>query len=140
MKALTISQPFANLIVDGDKFVENRKWECLYRGLLAIHAGKGTQYLTRRELAEYPTGAIIGVCRVSGCVHVATARANPKHGSGRLTPIDMEKVLAHKHTEGPYGIVLSDVVKLDEPIPCNGMLGLWNVPADIADRIRPFMQ
>jgi len=52
MKALTISQPYASLIASGEKWVENRSWPTGYRGPLAIHAGKGTQYLDRRELAE----------------------------------------------------------------------------------------
>jgi len=52
MKALTISQPFASLIASGSKFVENRTWPTSYRGPLAIHAGKGTQYMTRREMSE----------------------------------------------------------------------------------------
>lgn len=43
VKALTISQPFAKLIADGEKFVENRGWPTHYRGRLAIHAGLGTQ-------------------------------------------------------------------------------------------------
>lgn len=52
MKALTISQPYASLIANGEKWIENRRWETLYRGKLAIHAGKGTQYLDRDELRE----------------------------------------------------------------------------------------
>jgi len=37
MKALTISQPYASLIVSGKKWVENRTWGTSYRGMLAIH-------------------------------------------------------------------------------------------------------
>jgi len=50
MKALTISQPYASLIASGEKWVENRTWATRYRGPLAIHAGRGTQYLSRDEL------------------------------------------------------------------------------------------
>ena len=46
MKALTVSQPYASMI-GPEKWVENRRWYTPYRGRLAIHAGKGTQYLTR---------------------------------------------------------------------------------------------
>ena len=41
MKALTIKQPWASLIIYGDKDVENRSWPTSYRGPLLIHAGKG---------------------------------------------------------------------------------------------------
>ena len=74
MKALTISQPYASLIANGEKWVENRTWETKYRGPLAIHAGKGTQYLTRRELATYLSGCIIAVAELVACVNIARSR------------------------------------------------------------------
>lgn len=40
MKALTIWQPWAWLIVTGTKPVENRTWATDYRGPMLIHAGK----------------------------------------------------------------------------------------------------
>lgn len=133
MKALTISQPYASLIADGKKFVENRTWMCRYTGSLAIHAGKGTQYLSRDELRRYPSGAIVAVCRVTGCLFVPQARASVSSGV-EFSELDswtlpaLRRIVAHEHTEGPYGIVLQDVVKLDTPIPVKGAQGLWNVP------------
>ena len=40
MKALTVWQPWAWLIVIGDKPVENRSWATDYKGPMLIHAGK----------------------------------------------------------------------------------------------------
>ena len=40
VKAITIRQPFAWLIVHGHKPVENRIWETKFRGPIAIHAAK----------------------------------------------------------------------------------------------------
>lgn len=40
MKALTIQQPWASLIVSGDKLYETRCYSTQYRGRIAIHAGK----------------------------------------------------------------------------------------------------
>ena len=40
MKAITILQPWANLITTGDKIYETRGWKTEYRGPIAIHAGK----------------------------------------------------------------------------------------------------
>lgn len=42
MKALTIKQPYASLIMAGIKHYETRGWKTSYRGKLAIHAGKET--------------------------------------------------------------------------------------------------
>lgn len=39
-KALSIMQPWAWLIVNGHKDIENRDWLTKYRGPVAIHAGK----------------------------------------------------------------------------------------------------
>jgi len=134
MKALTISQPYASLIASGEKWVENRNWETKYRGPLAIHAGKGTQYLTRRELADYPTGCIIAVAELVGCVRIERLRlmadAKPKVAMPGCTP-GTEKywgeIFRHEHTEGPWCWILSDIRQLRHPIKCNGMQGLWDV-------------
>ena len=40
MKAISIRQPWAWLIVHGYKDVENRTWATKYRGPILIHAGK----------------------------------------------------------------------------------------------------
>lgn len=46
MKALSIRQPWATLIIDGHKDIENREWSTRVRGWVAIHASKGC---TREE-------------------------------------------------------------------------------------------
>ena len=40
MKALSIQQPWAFLIVNGLKDIENRDWSTTFRGLIYVHAGK----------------------------------------------------------------------------------------------------
>lgn len=46
MKALSIRQPWAWLIVNGYKDIENRNWDTKYRGPVLIHAARG---LTKHE-------------------------------------------------------------------------------------------
>jgi hypothetical protein len=41
MKALSLTQPWAWLVVHGGKDVENRVWNTHYRGRFLIHAAKG---------------------------------------------------------------------------------------------------
>jgi len=130
MKALTISQPYASLIASGEKWIENRTWSTRYRGPLAIHAGRGTQYLSRDELADYPTGAIVAVGRLAACVRYrrgddVLARDAPLCGSRRT----WGELVAHPYTEGPWCWVIEDVVRLARPIPCRGQVGLWTPPA-----------
>lgn len=41
MKALSIRQPWASLIVMGIKDIENRTWPTRHRGSVLVHAAKG---------------------------------------------------------------------------------------------------
>lgn len=129
MKALTIQQPHASLIAGGEKWVENRTWLTGYRGTVAIHAGKGTRYLTARELWTYPTGVVIAVADLVACIDLKIVRIHRSHwhvvGLFDRLGISVEEFLAHEHTEGPWCWILKDVRKLDVPAPAVGKQGLW---------------
>lgn len=49
MKALSIKQPWAHMIVHGGKDIENRTWATKFRGRFLVHASKGC---TRKYWAE----------------------------------------------------------------------------------------
>jgi hypothetical protein len=128
MKALTISEPFASLIINLEKWVENRTWYTSYRGPLAIHAGKGTQYLDKEQLKDYPAGCVIGTCDLVGCYEKRSimqwADWSPQSkpdGCSRT----WAQLVGHKHTEGPYCFLIENVVKFDTPIPAKGKQGFW---------------
>jgi len=125
MKAITISEPWASKIANGLKIVENRSWSTPYRGELAIHAGKGTQYLTKTELAAYQTGHVIAVAKLVACVKLSEVAER-----GRFTLIEGSRYtvgdfLDHEHTEGPWCWILEDIRKLKVPKQINGQQGLW---------------
>lgn len=126
MKALTISQPYASLIADGAKWVENRVWRTGYRGPLAIHAGSGTQYLTKKELARYPTGCVIAVADLVACVWLIDVRRLREATVEQLRAahIDIDALLGHRYTEGPWCWVLRNVRQI-EPVAARGSMGLW---------------
>lgn len=84
MIALSIRQPWAWLIVNGYKDIENRSWPTKFRGRILVHAGKG---MTRDEYEEcrdwalevdraipFPSfdalqrGGVVGACDITGCV------------------------------------------------------------------------
>jgi hypothetical protein len=98
MKALSIRQPWAWLIVQGYKDIENRTWRTDYRGLVLIHAGyifdqDGYEYVKKeRGLAlpspeKFKRGGIVGIAEIVDCV---TDLANPWF-------------------TGPYGFVLKNM-------------------------------
>lgn len=126
MKALTISQPFASMIADGEKFIENRTWYTPYRGTLAIHAGKGLQYLDREELAKYPSGAIVAVASLVACLRIDDIMHKSRFtGSPNGSSRSWKEIADHVHAEGPWCWVLEDVTKCDEPIAARGAQGIW---------------
>lgn len=83
MKALSIKQPWAGLILLGQKPVENRTWMSGYVGPLLIHAGKesvshdmideeivemtGLWKMDLDELAMFSTGAVVGIAWKEAC-------------------------------------------------------------------------
>lgn len=136
MKALSISQPWSWLIVNGIKDVENRNWTTDYRGFLLIHAGKtidGSGFLPPgvlnrsywrerlsladldampQKLSEYETGGIVGYATLQ---KVVTSSDSPWF-------------------RGRYGFVLTQQRTVPF-IPLRGQLGLFDVPAEIEAQI-----
>lgn len=81
MKVIVIRQPWAWLIVNGYKDIENRSWRTRYRGPLLIQASASTPskhqleefriYAAKRGArlpSEFETGGIIGMATLEDCV------------------------------------------------------------------------
>lgn len=125
LPALSIRQPWAWLIVNGHKDIENRDWQTAFRGRFLVHA---SQTLTRpsyretiealQELGICPpgmptfeemkamTGGIVGHARITDCVATSSSRW---------------------FMEGGYGFVLAEA-KTVPFRPWKGRLGFFNVP------------
>lgn len=120
MKAITIRQPWAQLIIDGRKDIENRDWRTTHRGAILIHASapshvdvaehaKCSVFMRSRGLGLPPSiqpdarGAALGICFLSECVC--------NTDSPWFT--------------GKYGLVLSAPLRFEKPIAMKGALGIW---------------
>lgn len=126
MKAITLLQPWASLVVMGYKTVETRSWTTAYRGRLLIHAGKGKggRLLCERpsirphipDFGALPFGAIIGEAELFDIVRVPADE-------------NMDRKSLEENAFGPaavrYSWLLRNAVLYDEPIPATGRLGLW---------------
>ena len=129
IKALSIRQPWASLIVAGIKPIENRTWYSNYRGPLLIHAAKKWD----------KEGAIYLVMHADISPYLMQ-RADECRGMiiGRVKMVDCATHHPSKWFFGPYGFVFEDPQKLLLPIPYRGQLGLFEVPDSfIAERINP---
>lgn len=62
MKALSLKQPWAELVVSGKKTIEIRKWNTKHRGEFLVHASLNTNKQAEKEhgFQNLPTGCIIG--------------------------------------------------------------------------------
>jgi len=62
MKALTIKQPFVELILQGKKRIELRNWNTNFRGRFLIHASKvpDAEAMKKFGFDELPCGVILG--------------------------------------------------------------------------------
>lgn len=123
MKALTIKQPWASLIVDGYKCYEFRSWKTNYRGKILIHAGLSLEKDMVKRFEnynlEYTLGAIIGEADLVDCILV------DEKLNSELRNIDNTVYGRSNHVE-TYGWKLENIKKYDKPIFIKGKLGLWN--------------
>lgn len=123
MKALTIKEPWASLIINGYKKYEFRSWKTNYRGKLLIHAGLTLDKVVSNKFndynLEYGKGEIIGEATLVDCILVDD-KLNME-----LKEKDALVYGSSVHT-GLYAWKLDEVIKYDKPIKCKGQLGLWN--------------
>lgn len=123
MKALTVRQPYAELIARGDKPIENRRWATAYRGPLAIHAGLSRAWMDDEDEERYGSltfGAVVAVADLVNCVHV------------KRLPFEFAH---HPHANGPFCWILANVRRLHRAVPVRGAQGLWVPDATVLAQI-----
>lgn len=125
MKVIVIRQPWAWLIVNGLKDIENRSWRTRYRGPLLIQAS--TRKPSKREMEvfrvfarkrgaklpdKFEFGGIVGRVQLDDCVDKSRS----------------------KWFEGPVGWVVSKPKKLPFT-PLKGRLGLFDPPQRVLKKL-----
>jgi len=138
MKAISLLQPWATLIMLGYKEYETRSWGTTHRGPLAIAASAGkpawarevceTDPIISSILAQHnltfdtlPRGAVLGMCSVDE-MHKMDETWNLVLGEVELACGD--------YSNGRVAWALSHVQPFATPIPCKGKLSLWEVPTE----------
>lgn len=125
-RALSIQQPWGELIIAGHKPVENRTWMTLDTGRFIVHAGKkidpyGFEFARSLGIeldpVALPTGCYIGTVHLDG-VHQDQRCCRPWGGAG----------LQHWALSAPH--------RFASPVPGAGQLGLFGLP----DNIRPLLE
>ncbi len=116
MKALSLKQPFAELVVSGRKTIELRKWNTKFRGEFLIHASKNPDEsaMKRFGFENLACGFIVGKAKLVDVRHYKNAEEHAKDKEFHLADIE----------RGDYGFVLENAQRVKE-IPCKGTLNFW---------------
>jgi hypothetical protein len=140
VRALPLWQPWASLVVLGEKRIETRHWAApasILGKRIAIHATK-----TQRELwvcdepefadalgrhgldeGDLPLGALIGLVTVKRCAPMTA------EGIARLRVEQPNEWAFGHYVLGRFAWVLADPEPLPEPVPWKGSQGIFSVPA-----------
>jgi hypothetical protein len=125
MKALSVKQPWAWLIVNGYKTVENRDWNTKFRGRHLIHASKGMTgkyYDEVKSLLEEIDSTIV----LPDFIELECG--------GIVGSVDLTKVVTDSDDPfffGTYGFIYENARPM-KFTPCAGSLGFWNFEGPIA--------
>lgn len=124
MKCLSVSQPFADLIISGKKTIELRNWNTSFRGEFLIHSPlkiRIEDVKRLRIIRKFVTGAIIGKAQLYDV---------KKYDSIKEIKLDQKFHFASKKFQNKtFGFVLKNPKPFRIPIPWKGQLGFFE--ADI---------
>ena len=129
MKVLSLTEPFATLILNGSKCVETRSWKTSYRGELYIHASmtkiakrnlEDKELMSLVENKEMNFGHIICKCILVDCIYMTEEYVN------NMKENNYQEYICGEYSVGRYAWILENVEAMDKPIPVKGHLGVWN--------------
>jgi len=122
LKCLSVSQPFADLIISGKKTIELRKWNTNFRGEFLIHAPIKIRVDDCKRLKitkKLVTGVIVGKAEIYDV---------KKYNSSKEVKKDQKFHFASKNFQDKtFGFMIKNAKPLRIPIPWKGQLGFFDV-------------
>ncbi|MCE5320073.1 MAG: ASCH domain-containing protein [Bacteroidales bacterium] len=153
MKAISVKQPWASLIVRGIKDIENRTWKCPEKYIgqrVLIHASANPvlnykpsetfsieQYhalsliqckAVKKSLTD--VSSIVGSVLIIACVTDRPSIWAERAKQNRMWANHEENFILEKPI---YNWVLGYPVEFPQPIPAKGKLGIWDYPNILAE-------
>lgn len=140
MLALSVRQPWAELIVSGRKTIEVRKWKGCPADVIgkqiAIHAGQRIDDSAPTEVRwmafevsgawQGCTGGIIGRATLVSVIRFTIRSFEELYAEHLNPPVWFE--------DGLIGLGFAEAVRFRHVIPCRGRLGFFDVPDDLLGR------
>ena len=127
MKVLSIKEPFATLIANGDKLIETRSWKTNYRGEIFIHAsGKklAKEYLTNAYVISLINNLPMNfrniICKANlvDCVYM-------DDNFLKKIKLNIKEYNLGLYEKGRYAWIFEEIEPI-YPIPAKGKLNIWN--------------
>lgn len=128
MKAISVRQPWAWLIVNGYKDIENRSRNTKHRGRTLIHASKKFDNAGYRRIRkdfplikmpffngwvnEFPMGGIVGAVNIIACVDTHTSRWKDPSSKGYVLRNHQQLPLVHMPGKLGFFTVTDERIKL----------------------------
>jgi hypothetical protein len=122
LKALSIKQPWAWLILNAGKNIENRSWNTTIRGRILIHASKGMTTVEYNDAAAYAWERGVAIPHQTNVMRSGIV--------GSVEIVDCVTSSDSPWFMGPYGFVLRNPIILPFQ-PCKGALKFFNAPSGI---------
>ena len=129
MKALSLTQPWATLVVTGAKRFETRSWTTKYRGPLLIHAAtRFPETATEFAYAEWLIGRLPVTRELVFGAIIGRVILKDIHQTEQIasTLTDLERLYGD-YTPGRWAWELEDAEMFGQPIRYKGALGLFEV-------------
>ena len=137
-KALSVWQPYASLLMSGEKEFETRSWSTAYRGPLAICSTMTNPYQVVSGLAAYtakvigeklhgteldklPLGYVLGIVELINCIPITREFVEKLKVS--------EEALGN-FKAGHFAWCFGKRKLLRRPVPVKGRQGLWTLERD----------
>lgn len=129
MKVLSLTEPFATLILNGSKCIETRSWKTSYRGELYIHASstkiskKDKDDIELMQLLKGSNlnfGYIVCKCNLVDCIYMT------KEYVEQIKNNNYQEYICGEYREGRYAWILENIIPIEIPIKAKGQLSIWN--------------
>lgn len=121
MKAISIRQPWAWLIINAGKDIENRCWPTKLRGRVLVHAAKGMTSDEYKDVEDF-----LAMHPSSG---IQLPPASTLERGGIIGSVEIVDCVAESKSPwffGPYGFVLRNPIPMPFS-PLRGQLGFFDV-------------
>jgi activating signal cointegrator 1 len=150
LRAISLWQPWATLIAIGAKRIETRSWDPGYapiHGPIAIHASKRVdRYAFRNPFinkalfdagisvaGQLPRGAIVAVCDLDASCQCYANGSFSRFGAPVF--VGAPECYFGDYAAGRYAWMLSNLRKLEKPVPFRGRQKWFHVPDDLLSEV-----